>query len=99
MKFMDLLFSKYASPFILLDQMISSGRFFEFVLQFIDLENERIEYDFWLHRVFDKSFEDFKKAIEPKQELPAENLETTISESKNILANFIPAKGVNDGTI
>jgi len=87
---MDLLFSKYASPFILLDEMISCGRFFDFVLEFIDFENERQEYEFWLHRVFDKSFDEFKKAIEPKKEVPVENLETTIKDSKDILSSFVP---------
>ena len=87
---MDLLFSKYASPFILLDQMISCGRFFEFIVEFINMENERKEYEFWLHKVPDKSFNDFKKSIEPKQEVDEFELEATISESKNILTNFIP---------
>ena len=79
--------------------MISCGRLSEFVLEFIDLENERIEYEYWLHKVWDKSFAEFKKSVEPKQEIPAENLETTVKESKDILLNFIPAKGVNDGAI
>lgn len=87
---MDLLFSKYASPFLLLDQMISCGRFLEFVVEFIDLENERIQYEFWLHRVWDKSFNEFKEEIKPKNVIPAENLETTINNSKNILINFVP---------
>lgn len=87
---MDLLFSKYASPFLFIDEMISCGRFFEFVIEFISMENERQEYDFWLHRVFDKSFDEFRKEIEPKKEIPAENLETTVNDSKNILSNFVP---------
>lgn len=87
---MDLLFSKYASPFLLLDQMISCGRFYEFVLEFINLENERQEYEFWLHKVWDKSFNEFKESIEPKKEVSAESLETTVNNSKSILSNFVP---------
>ena len=85
-----MLFSKYANPNFLLDEMISSGRFLEFVFEFIDLENERKEYEFWLHRVFDKSFEEFKQAIEPKKEVPEEDLEATIENSKEILSSFVP---------
>ena len=96
-----MLFSKYANPYFLLDRMISSGRFFEFVMEFIDLENERKEYEYWLHKVWDKSFEEFKRAIEPKEEINENDIETTITDAKTILSSFVPAsgEGVNDGTI
>ena len=81
--------------------MISSGRFLEFVIEFIDLENERKEYEYWLHKVWDKSFEEFRKAIEPKKEISENDIETTITDSKAILTSFVPAsiEGVNNGTI
>ena len=82
--------SRYANPDFLLNGMIESGRLFEFVLEFIDLDNERQQYEYWLHRVFDKSFEEFKKQFEPKRTVPAENLETTIKDSQNILSSFVP---------
>lgn len=40
---MDLLFSRYASPLDLINTYISSGRFGEFVTNFLELENERIK--------------------------------------------------------
>ena len=40
-KFMDLLFSRYASPLDLINTYIDSGRFGEFVTKFLELENER----------------------------------------------------------
>lgn len=40
-KFMDLLFSKYASPLDLINTYIDNGRFGEFVTKFLELENER----------------------------------------------------------
>lgn len=38
---MDLLFSRYASPLDLISTYINSGRFGEFVTNFLELENER----------------------------------------------------------
>ena len=96
-----MLFSKYANPQFLLDQYISCGRFLDFVTEFIEIENERREYEYWLHRVFDLSFNEFKEKIETAQEKVDEfELETTISKSKGILTSFIPVqKGASDGTI
>jgi hypothetical protein len=98
---MDLLFSKYASPFLLLDQYLACGQFFDFIVEFIQIENERKEYEYWLHKVWDKSFDEFKNVVERQEEDVDEfELETTISESRKVLSSFIPEdKGVNDGTI
>lgn len=89
---MDLLFSKYASPFLLLDGMISTGRFEEFVFEFLKLESEEKEWEFYLHKVFDKTFADFKTSVEMRPQ-SKENLETTIRNSNSILQNFIPDRG------
>lgn len=54
---MDLLFSRYASPFLLLDSMIGCGRFLEFVSEIHDMNNERVIndtlFDTWLHKDFE----------------------------------------------
>lgn len=84
---MDLLFSKYASPFSFIDILIDCGRFSEFIDEFYQAENEEKEWQFFLHKVYDKSFEDFKEAMKPQ---PVVNLETTVKTSKNILDNFKP---------
>ena len=88
---MDLLFSKYASPFSLIDELIANGDFFDWTLEFIDAENERMIMEVWLHKIFDQSLEDFKNSI-MKEEIivTEEQLETTIVESNSILTNFIP---------
>ena len=88
LKFMDLLFSKYASPFSFLDELISNGDFLEWVLSFIDFDNERTVWELWLHKEFEKSFGEFKDSILKKPE--EINLETTIKDSQNILNNFVP---------
>lgn len=92
MKFADLLFSRYASPQILIDQLISNGDFFDWVIEFINGENDRQAWEVWLHKIFDKSFEEFRNSIRQNQagQMDDEQLETTISNSKSILDGFIP---------
>lgn len=90
---MDLLFSKYASPFSLLDSMIQNKRFFEFVLEFMKIHNENLEWEFYLHKAVKGSFEEFKKSIEEdesNEKMTDEQIEATLIESKNILNEFKP---------
>lgn len=74
--------------------MIASGRLFEFVTEFITLENDRILWELYLHKVLDKSFAEFKASVAPE---PAnEDVETTVNASRSILETFIPLEqGVN----
>ena len=94
---MDLLFQRYASPFIFLDGMIRSGRFTEFVFEFVKTTNQDMEdkhqWEYFLHRVWDKSFQDFKEEIETNENnmnMNERTIETTIQHSINILNNFNP---------
>lgn len=91
---MDLLFSKYASPFLFVDLMISDCRLCEFVDEIWTIENEKKTWDFYLHKVHDKSFDDFVDSIRqnPKNEVSKEQLETTVKNSASILAGFIPTE-------
>lgn len=92
---MDLLFHRYASPLVLLDAYLASGRFAEFVNEVITLTNEETENDtlweFFLHKVFDQSWGEFMKStkrIEPvQQEI---DFETTIQDSAKMLEAFSP---------
>lgn len=94
---MDLLFKRYASPILLLQNMIQANRFDEFVDEFINTyaeeENESKLWELYLHHAFlEQSFNDFKKLVtkeEPK-ELDESQLEATILNSKKILNDFIP---------
>ena len=91
-----MLFAKYASPMILLDKMILTRRFNEFVTEFVKLHNEEVEdstaWDFWLHRIFDMDFKDFKAALNGEQapgEAPsAAELESTVRDSMIMLQDF-----------
>ena len=96
---MDLLFSKYASPFILLEQMISLCRFSEFVSEFLQIEDDQKLWQLYLSAISNSfievgSFEDFKKKCTGKAEVVGEvKLEATVKESINILNNFNPSEG------
>lgn len=58
---MDLLFKRYASPFLLLDSMIKNNEFNGFIDDFIEQVNKDKIYDIWKHKVFDKEYIDFEK--------------------------------------
>lgn len=90
---MDLLYQRYASPFSFIDGMIQTGRFEEFVFEFIKLDNEQKEWEFYLHKIFDKSFAEFKSSVEVHSEPSNENLETIVQNSNSMLKNFIPDRG------
>lgn len=104
---MDLLFQRYASPFSFMDGMIQSGRFYEFVCEFLKTVNsekeEQAEWEFYLHRVWEGSFAEFRESVKMNrdhQNMSQQTIETTVNESMNILKNFNPEKGVEkNGTI
>lgn len=73
-EFMDLLFSRYASPFEFIRLYIEQGRFGEFVTEIISAENKRRkeqaekedEEKLWaayIHSYSDKSYSDWKSEI------------------------------------
>ena len=94
---MDLLFKRYANPFLLLDEMIASSRMLEFVDKVIKIHNEEQENDtlwqFYLHKVFDKTYEAFLRESGKTKPIPEETVdfETTIKESMIMLQDFKPA--------
>ena len=97
---MDLLFKRYASPFLFVDGMIQTGRFHEFVVEFIKTTNEDLEekydWEFFIHKVYDKSYQEFKEEIrinKENQEMSEYDIETTLNHSMNILNSFNPEEG------
>lgn len=91
---MDLLFRQYASPFLLLDAVISSGRFDEWIDQFLKSHKEKIQWECWLHKVFDKSWKEYVDAtdITPTPRMTASDVEATINNSHDIISGFVPEK-------
>ena len=92
-----MLFKRYANPMIILEQMIRTQRFSEFINEFVRIQNEELEdrtqWEFWLHRVFDKTWAQFIEVVEGNSSV-AENkptqdeLEQTVRESKKIFSDF-----------
>ena len=64
---MDMLFRRYASPMTLLDGMIRRGKFASFIRESIEMHNrdeeEKIIWEMWLHKCFDKGYTDFRRSI------------------------------------
>lgn len=94
---MDLLYQRYASPFSFIDVMIQTGRFYEFVVEFVKTSNKEKEeqqnWEFFLHKVWEGTYGEFKKDIEvnrENQKMSATKIETTVKDSLKILGNFKP---------
>lgn len=86
---MDLLFSEYASPFLLVDQFIGVRMFSEFVTESIAIRNDKELWQFFLHKVENQSFNEWKASL-PGNEPDDEEIETTIAKSFNLLNTFNP---------
>ena len=94
---MDLLSKRYANPYFFLNGMISTGRLCEFVDEIINIHNEELNerkmWEIYLHKVWNKSFSEFKDEIETDNQnrtMTEKDIETTVQESLNILQNFNP---------
>lgn len=96
---MDLLFTEYASPFVLLDEVIPSGMFCEFLDTFQDKVIERQRWDYFIHKLppwDETTWEEFNNKLDMQngnqkiQTASKEQLETTVSNSFDILQNFNP---------
>lgn len=93
MKFMDLLFKRYADPFSLLTGYIQTSRFCEFIKTFCDQKIEDDRWEYFLHKVWDKSYSEFCEALQVTQDLQEMSddvMEATVKKSMDILGNFNP---------
>ena len=89
---MDLLFKRYASPYLLVDEMIMAGQFSDFVTQLTEFDADQNLWEFFLHKVDGQSFNDWKASLETEKSIQVSNdqIETTINDSYFILNNFEP---------
>ena len=97
MKYMDLLFKRYASPFILLEETIRCGRFSEFISEFLKMHNEDVDnetlWEWYLHHPFlNKTFGEFKNLLGIEENEPAQKIDfaTVVNDSMSILEGFVP---------
>ena len=94
-----MLFQRYASPMVILDKMILTGRFFDFVCEFIQIRNEELEdqtrWEFYLHKVFNMDFQDYLAQTAGTtgtgDDMTPDALESTVKESMGIITDFCPS--------
>lgn len=92
---MDLLFKKYADPFSLVDGYIQTSRFCEFIDAFCEQKIEDDRWEYFLHKVWDKSYLEFCETLQVSQDLQAmseSDVEATVKRSISILGSFNPDK-------
>ena len=95
---MDLLFSKYASPYFFLDEVLNLGRLPEFVYSVVEDENNKKMWELYLALVANpyaevSSFNEFKRKNTAPAIDPSIDLEATIGTSFGILQEFNPEMG------
>ena len=84
---------------VIIDKMILTRRFAEFVQEFVRITNKELvdqaRWEFWLHRIFDMSFEEYLSKVDSTKEteevLPDDVLEATIMDSMGIINGFCPS--------
>jgi len=79
----------------MLEEYIEAGCFTEFIESLIDIVNEETEnetlWDFFLHKVHDKTYSDFLKEVKSKPvEAKPVDFVAVINESMNILEGYVP---------
>ena len=104
---MDLLSKRYASPFSLLNNLIWTEQFNEWVEYFLNKQTKEDDdkkmWDFFLHKVFDnKSFEEWKESATNNSSgangvMDEAKKEEIIKDSEGILDGFKPSTVVKEG--
>lgn len=91
---MDLLFTRYASPFLLLDQLILtdslSGYIDDLFTIISEEKQEQTMWEFFLHKVYDKTWKEFCEETKISNDTKDVDLGETVLKSKTMLSNFTP---------
>lgn len=78
----------------LLNEVIAAGQLSEFVDLIIKKREEERDWEYYLHKVFDKSFNDFMNDVdrEAHDSLARQtfDVETTLQDSADLVMNFSP---------
>ena len=76
-----------------MDGYIQTARMCEFIRTFIEQKAEDERWEYFIHKVWDKSYTEFCAMLQTSQDMQDmsdEDIETTYKMSMNILGNFIP---------
>ena len=95
---MDLLAQRYADPFLMLDNFIRIGQLHEFSVEIMkqisDEKVQDIRWEYYLHKVWDMSFNDYVDSCEEERREPEviamqkEEALQIIENSNSILEEF-----------
>lgn len=89
---MDLLFKRYASPFLILDSYIENGSLTSFLRTLYEKVGEERMWEVWLYKVDNKSFDEFKNSIveaNKKVDNSTDTINDILSNSLDISRNNI----------
>ena len=75
--------------------LIKNNKFTNFIMNLNEKCIEEDLYEYWLHRVFNKSYPDFKKDIQLSNDaqrgyMDVDEVKTVVQKSNEILSNFTP---------
>ena len=96
---MDLLANRYANPFLMLDEFIRLHQLHDFVIETLSIiADEKVHearWQYYLHKVFDMSFEEYVRRCEQpqkhEQSMTCKEIGNVINESKKMLEGFNPS--------
>ena len=69
------------------------GQLSNFVVELVKKENEQLQWEHWLHKVFDKGFEEYKEECKKTHRTLAmsdKQVDATKNKARGILKNFKP---------
>lgn len=76
---------------VLISHMIRTGRLTEFVRELVNIRNEELDertsWEYWLHKDFERSFNEFQEALESSKKaanVTEEQLADIVRQSRNI---------------
>ena len=93
MKFWDLVFKRYSSPFIFLDSLIVNEQFNDgIVMIFNQAEEEKLWQLYLSIPTKEKSYMEWKEEViaQTHEEVEEEDIEAARDRARNILKNFKP---------
>lgn len=107
MLFWDLLYHRYANPFLLLDNLILTDRLSDFVDVILKQKDEEMLWQLYLSDLIkEKSFNKWKESFresaceQQSSAISKKEIEATVRKSEDILASFVPVEcEVRNGTI
>lgn len=78
-----------------MDSLIETNQLYDFIDTLMNNHQEDLLFKVWLHKVYDKSFDEFKNESNISDTAQVEymteqEVKTTIIKSRNILSNFSP---------